>query len=101
MKKILLAFAILMGGTSIMPSFSIPAVAQVCDPSSPCLYTGEAKAANGFTCTITVKFDKSGNPVAEVSGKGTYYVMKSETEADKALGTHYVNVAGRKFYFNI
>lgn len=101
MKKLLLAMALLTGAAGIVPSFAPEAMAQTCDPQSPCLYTGNATSTGGGTKEITVKFDANREPVAEVAGHGTFYVMRSETEADKAYGSHYVNIKGTKYYFNM
>jgi len=101
MKKVMLTAALLMGGAAIMPSFAPDAMAQTCDPKSPCLYTGKAKSAGGATKTITVKMDANREFVAEVDGCGTFYVMESTSETDKAHGAYYVNVDGTKYYFNM
>lgn len=102
MKKVLLAAVILMGGASaVVPALTVTASAQTCDPSSPCLYTGPAKNPTLGTIRIVVKYDKNGQPVAEVANEGTFYVFKSETDEDKSHGTHYVNVNGSKYYFSM
>ncbi|MBD5210561.1 MAG: hypothetical protein HDS77_04740 [Bacteroidales bacterium] len=102
MKKVLLAAAILMGGVSaVVPALTVTASAQTCDPNSPCLYTGSAICPGVGSKQIVVKFDKNGQPVAEVGNQGTFYVFKSETDEDKANGSHYVNVNGSKYYFSM
>lgn len=102
MKKVLLAAAILMGTASaVVPTLSVTASAQTCDPSSPCLYTGSARTSGGATINIVVKLDSNKNFVAEVAGKGTFYVLASQTDEDKAHGSHYVNVNGNKYYFSM
>lgn len=90
-----------MGGSSIIPTFQFSIAAQTCDPSSPCLYTGEAKTVGGVAINIVVKFDSNNNYVADVEGKGTYYVIVSQTEEDKSHGGYYVNVKGLKYYFSM
>ena len=102
MKKVLLAAAILMGGASaVVPALTVTASAQTCDPNSPCLYTGDAENPTKSRIKIVVKYDKNGQPVAEVANQGTFYVFKSETDEDKANGSHYVNVNGSKYYFSM
>lgn len=102
MKKVLLVVAFLMGGTAIIPSMSFPTVAQTCDPNSPCLYTGTAVNSNSTSSvSITVKMDRNGNYIAEVANKGTFYVFESRTDDDKSHGAYYINIDGRKYYFNM
>ena len=102
MKRVLLAVAILMGSASVVvPTLTITASAQTCDPNSPCLYSGKAETSTGSTVTIVVKMDKRGNPVAEVDGKGTYYVFLSQTDFEKRYGNYYINIDGKKYYFTM
>ena len=103
MKRVLLAVAILMGSASVVvPTLTITASAQTCDPNSPCLYSGTAKVGGGSsTVTIVVKMDKRGNPVAEVNGKGTYYVFLSQTDEEMSYGNYYINIDGDKYYFTM
>lgn len=101
MKKIILISALLLGGATVSTTVYAKPIPQVCDPNSPCIYTGRATNKNGGSCTITVQYDKKGNAVANVTNKGTYYVMKSETDEDKKHGTHYINLNGSKYYFNL
>lgn len=101
MKKLFIVAVILMGGVSTIPVLSFTATAQTCDPSSPCVYTGQARSARGVTYKIVVKIDSNHNYVAEVAGKGTYYVCDSKSDDDKAYGNYYVNVEGEKCYFSM
>ena len=102
MKRILLAVAILMGSASVVvPTLTITASAQTCDPDSPCLYTGKAKWPGNGSVDIVVKMDKHGNPVAEVKGKGTYYVFLSQTDEEMSCGNYYINIDGSKYYFTM
>ena len=100
MKKLFVTLVLAIGSMGVvMPTYATP-VAQVCDSNSPCLYTGEAKTAKGTEWSIVVKYDTRGKIVAQTN-KGTYYVFKSESEKDKAYGSHYFSYDGRKWYFNM
>lgn len=101
MKKLLLAVALLTGAAGIVPSFAPEAIAQTCDPQSPCLYTGNATSTGGGVRKITVKMDANRQFVASVEGEGTFYVLESTTDADKSNGAYYVNINGIKYYFNM
>lgn len=75
MKKLVLILALAIGVPVVSTTTSV-LVAQTCDPDSPCLFNGIAEPASGpFAVSIAVKLDKNGNLVAEVGGKGTYYVF--------------------------
>lgn len=87
--------------TAVVPALSFTAAAQTCDPSSPCLYTGSAKTVGGSSVSISVKMDVHGNYVAEVNGKGTFYVLVSQTDEEKSRGSYYINVGGNKYYFSM
>lgn len=101
MKKLLLAAVLITGAAGIAPSFAPEAMAQTCDPQSPCLYTGKATSSSSGTKEITVKMDANRQFVATVSGHGTFYVLESTTETDKSHGAYYVNIDGTKYYFNM
>lgn len=101
MKKLILISALLLGGATVSTTVYAKPIPQVCDPNSPCIYTGTATALNQNSCYITVQYDKKGNLVANVKNNGTYYVMKSETDEDKKHGTYYINYNGLKYYFNL
>ena len=96
MKKLFVTLVLALGSMGvIMPTYATP-VAQVCDPNSPCLYSGWASSGSS-RYYIYVKYGKDGKLVAQIKDSTwTYYVYK-----DEAQGSYYFNAKGAKYYFNM
>lgn len=99
MKKLFLILILAIGVPVVSTTTSVVS-AQTCDINSPCLYTGGAKSESGGKKTITVKISTNGRFVAECS-HGVFYVFESTSEEDKKEGSHYVNIDGDKYYFDM
>lgn len=98
MKKIFLIVVILIG-CAAAPEFVSHAVesAPVCDPSKPCVYSGNAKADNGEVINIKV-YEQNGSWVATFTKNNQEYTMFVIADAD---GRCHVNYNGRPYYFTI
>lgn len=100
MKKILFVLVILFGGfvTPTLPVCHATEQAPMCDPSSPCVYTGVARASNGWTLNIKVYVDANGLFVAYFKSSSKEYTMYVISDEGNK---YHINFDGHAYYFQM
>lgn len=98
MKKIIVLIALFLFCPAISSTYIMAIeMPQVCNPETPCVYTGPAVSDNNQKINIKV-YAKDGSWVAEITAGGTTHTAYVVVNTD---GKCYVNYNGTKYYFTV
>lgn len=100
MKKIIVLITLFLFCPAISSTYSMAIeMPQVCNPETPCVYTGPAVNDSNYTDKIYIKvYAKDGSWVAEIREGETTHTAYVVVNTD---GKCYVNYNGKKYYFTV